>query len=242
MFIFEKEIMKFRVDQKIFEKFPEAVIGVVVIKGADNTGDISSDTVKLLRSEEARIRESYQSETLSQDSRIDCWRKAYSAFGVKSKDARSSVEALYKMVLRGIELRKINKLVDLYNYICLKYMFPVGGEDLDKIVGDLQFTFAGAEEKPVALLGYDEPEAPKEGEVIYKDEDSTICRCWNWREAQRTILTEQTKNAVLVIEGLGTVREEIEVAAEELSQLVKNACGGESSTFIIDQNSQQIEL
>ncbi len=29
-----------------------------------------------------------------------------------------------------------------------------------------------------------------------------VCRCLNWREAQRTMLTEETKDAVLVIEAI----------------------------------------
>jgi len=234
--------MKFKVDPKIFEKYPEAVIGVVVVKAADNTGEISPEVIKSLRAEESRIKSSFQSETFSQEPRIDCWRKAYASFGVKPKDAKSSVEALYKMVLRGVELRKINKLVDLYNYICLKYMFPVGGEDIDKIVGDLQLTFASADEKPVKLLGDAGPEPPKEGEVFYRDDEGAICRCWNWREAERTMLTEKTTNAILVVEGLGSAKNEIIQATKELPELVINVCGGSVSTSILDCNNTEIEL
>ena len=39
-------------------------------------------------------------------------------------------------------------------------------------------------------------------EIIYYDEEGAICRCLNWREAQRTMLTEETAHAVLVIESI----------------------------------------
>ena len=38
--------------------------------------------------------------------------------------------------------------------------------------------------------------------MIYFDEQGAVCRCLNWREAQRTMLTEETKDAVLVIEAI----------------------------------------
>jgi len=47
-----------------------------------------------------------------------------------------------KRVLKGNEIWQINKVVDLYNYISLKYLTPIGGEDLDKIKGDIYLNFA----------------------------------------------------------------------------------------------------
>ena len=38
--------------------------------------------------------------------------------------------------------------------------------------------------------------------MIYFEEQDAICRCLNWREAQRTMLIEETKDAVLVIEAI----------------------------------------
>ena len=38
--------------------------------------------------------------------------------------------------------------------------------------------------------------------MIYFDEQGAVCRCLNWREAQRTMLTEETKDAVFIIEAI----------------------------------------
>ena len=38
--------------------------------------------------------------------------------------------------------------------------------------------------------------------MIYFDEHGAVCRCLNWREAQSTMLTEETKDAVLIIEAI----------------------------------------
>ena len=234
--------MKFIIDEKIFDNFPNTIIGVVAAKGIDNLG-ANDEIQKLIAGEQTRIRSNFDSETLSQEPKINCWRKAYSEFGCKPKEAKSSVENLYKLVARGIDLRKINKLVDIYNFICLKHMFPVGGEDIDAMRGDLQLTFAFDNEQPVQLLGDDAPEIPPVGEVLYRDDEGIICRRWNWREADRTKLAENTKNAVLVVESVppGT-EEEIKTAIEELAELIKKYCGGESKVHILTENNNEVEL
>lgn len=234
--------MKFLIDSKIFEIFPHLVMGVVIAKGINNEGP-AEDVQEEIRVEEARIRGELNPETLAADPKIDVWRKAYQAFGAKPKEHRSSVENLYRLVLKGIDLRPINKLVDLYNLISLRHRVPVGGEDLDKINGDLELTFGGPNETPILLLGDKEPRPPHEGEVIYKDDLGTICRRWNWREADRTKLTEKTQNAILVIEGLPPVsRKEIENATTELQKLIEKNCGSTTTINILDKSLPQIEF
>ena len=70
---------------------------------------------------------------------------------------------------------------------------------MDSFEGDLRLTTAAGDEQFVPL-GSSENEPPYPGEIIYKDDKGAVCRCWNWREAQRTMLTEKTKNAFLCIE------------------------------------------
>src|SRR3989339_804121 len=145
--------------------------------------------------------------------------------------------------INGEELRHINKLVDAYNFISLKYMLPIGGEDIDKIEGDVELTFAKKNEPKTLLLGDKEQRSPHEGEVIYKDEISAICRRWNWREAERTKLTEETKNCILVIEGLSsTTKEGIEIITKELKELVSSICKGNLTYHILNKDKQEVEL
>src|SRR3989338_6947169 len=209
--------MKFKIDHKIFERFPGLIIGVVICKNLDNSGT-QEEVQKLIRTQEEVIREKHNTESLSQTPKIDVWRKTYSAFGAKPKENKSSVENLYRLVLQGVNLRHINKLVDIY-----------------KIEGDVVLTFAEPNEPTVLLLGDKEPRPPHAGEVIYKDNVSAICRRWNWREADRTKFTEETKNCFLVIEGLLPVTKQgIEDATKELKELVQKFCGGNITYQILD--------
>ena len=234
--------MKFIIDKTIFEKFPDLNIGVVIAKGINNS-EGSDEIIKSIRAEESEIRKNFDSQTLSQNPKIDCWRKAYSLFGAKPKENLSSVENLYKLVLKGAEVRQINMLVDLYNLISLKHMVPLGGEDLDKVHGNIKLTIAGANEPAVLLLGDKDPRQPHEGEVIYKDDISAICRRFNWREADRTKLTRETKNVILVAEGLPpTAKEDIEKITNELKQFVQKHCGGQLRLFVLNKSNTEIEF
>ena len=148
-----------------------------------------------------------------------------------------------RRVLKGQSVPHINPLVDLYNTISLRHLVPVGGEDLDRIQGDVRLTLATDHEPPVHLLGEPEARPPKPGEVIYTDDLGTLCRRWNWKEAERTKLTAATRHAFLVIEGLPPVgRDLVAQAAEELAALIREHCGGEVAVALVDRERPRASL
>lgn len=233
--------MKFKINEKIFEKYPSLNIGIVVAKGIDNTGE-SSDALSMLSEQSSSVISTYNLETLKDVPKINAWREAYSAFGAKPKKYTCSVENLYRMILEGVHLRHINKVVDIYNYISLKHMVPVGGDDVDRVDGDITLRLATGEE-PFVRLNSDEIDHPKEGEVVYADDKKVLCRRWNWRECDKSKMTEQTKNITLVVEGLSPVtKEEVQTIVEELGQLVERFCGGEVSINILNAQNKEIEI
>ena len=233
--------MKLKIDTGILEKFPGLKIGVVTARNIDNHG-FSDEIMQLIREKEKEIRENYDTETLSQHPRIHSWRGAYSSFGAKPKKYKSSVESLYRMVLKGLDLRHINKIVDLYNYISLKRMIPAGGDDMTKVDGDIILKFAVGNE-PFTALNSKERETAKEGELVYADSKEVLCRRWNWRECDKTKMTEETTDVILVIEALPPVaREELEEVEEDLSLLITEYCRGEIRTDILDEAKRKIEI
>jgi DNA/RNA-binding domain of Phe-tRNA-synthetase-like protein len=233
--------MKLKVDSQIFTTFPGLNLGVIIARQIDNTGS-ADEIIELIREREKEIRENYSKETLSLEPKIESWRKAYSAFGAKPKKYKSSVESLYRMILKGVDLRPINKIVDIYNYISVKHMVPAGGDDAAKVDGDIVLRFAGGDERFTALNS-DETETAKEGEVIYSDDKEVLCRRWNWRECDKTKMTEETRDVVLVVEGLPPVtREELNAALDDLSQMIVEYCGGEIRTAVLDEVNTGVEI
>ena len=215
------------VDPAIFRRFPGVRVGTLVVRGLDNRGD-RPGLVRALRSAEASARAALAGAPIVEHSHIAPWRDAYRAFGAKPKKYPSSIEALGRRVARGDELPSINPLVDLYNTVSLRHLLPVGGEDLDRIEGVLELRFAGQDEPAASLLGRPRPAAPLPGEVIYADDAGAVCRRWNWREAARTRLTEDTRNAVLVVELLPPLDPAVlDRALDELTAAVAQYCGGD---------------
>ncbi len=224
-----------RVTDEVLARFPEVVLGVVTAHGIDNTGD-GALLAAPLRQEEERVRSSLAGAQITEHPHIAPWREAYRKFGAKPKEHPSSIENLLRRVLKGWSVPHVNPLVDLYNTISLRHLVPVGGEDLDQVRGDVLLTLATDQEAPVHLLGEPEARPPKPGEVIYRDDLGTLCRRWNWKEAERTKLTAGTRHAFLVIEGLPPVGHDlVERAAEELAVLVRRHCGGEATVTLVDR-------
>ena len=195
---------------------------------------------EMLRQAEQEAQSYLSAEEFSQNPVVAVWREAFQKFKTK-KGARSSIESLLKRVQNENPIREINPLVDIYNSISLRYAFPCGGEDIDAIVGDLRLTKAEGTEAFVPL-GEEESSPPYEGELVYKDDAGAVCRCWNWREAQRTMLTDQTKNAFLCIESVDPTREAaFRNAVSELARLVSTHLGGSCQFYILDKSNAQKE-
>ena len=229
---------KFIIEDDFWELFPNTKIGIITCNGIDNTIKDENQYKDMISQGEKEALSHLPNEEFSSNEVIKVWRDAFKKFKTK-KGARSSIEALLKRVSTGKELGTINPLVDIYNSISLKYAMPCGGEDMDKFVGDIRLTKATGDESFITL-GSDKSEPPYEGEIVYKDDEGAICRCWNWRESVRTMLTEDTKNAFLCIELVDENREkDFKNALKELSQLVEENLGGKSEISILHINNKE---
>ncbi|MFE5484925.1 B3/4 domain-containing protein [Streptomyces sp. NPDC056527] len=167
-----------------------------------------------------RLAERLAGQAPDKDPHVAAWRAAYSAFGAKPSRTRNSAEALAKRALADGGLPRINRLVDAYNAISVAHLIPVGGEDLDKIEGEMRLVRATGDEAFVTTAGGEETvEHPEPGEVIWCDEAGVTCRRWNWRQGPRTRIDDDTVNAVFLLESLTPMtREELVAAGNELAE------------------------
>jgi DNA/RNA-binding domain of Phe-tRNA-synthetase-like protein len=170
------------ISPEVAATWPEYRAVVLVAEGLRN-GPSDESSEELLASAERAVRESGL-ERAADDPRIAAWRAVFSQFGSKPSRYPCSAEALLARVLKGEDLPRINALVDTYNAVSLKYVIPVGGEDLDKLEGDLRLVRA------------------EDGEVGWRDDVGVTCRRWNWRQEPRTQLSEDTTSAFFVFDQL----------------------------------------
>lgn len=218
------------IDPSFWELFPDAQINILFANGIDNhdTDNNYDERKKLLAIATHGADKFLTNETFRLNPVVDQWRQAFQQFK-KKKGARSSIEALLKRANQGRKFEPIEPLVDVYNSISLSYGVPVGIEDRNKIAGNLHLGVAKGGEafRPV---GAEEDEPALEGEVIYYDDEGAVCRCLNWREAQRTMLTEDSQNVVAVMEAINPEQiERANEAMEELSKLINQYFGVNTS-------------
>lgn len=179
-----------------------------------------SDAVSaaLLDDAARRLKERLGDRPPHEDPHLAAWRDVYTAFGAKPSRTRNSAEALAKRALTDAGLPRINQLVDLYNAVSVAHLIPVGGEDTDRIAGTMRLVRAtGTEPFATVAGGAEAVEHPEPGEVVWCDDEGVTCRRWNWRQGVRTRLTEQSVNAVFLLEGMAPMTAaELDAAATEL--------------------------
>ncbi len=232
---------KFVIEDDFWNLFPNVRIGIVTCHGIDNSIKDKGKYEDMIYNSEKEALKYLKNAEFSSNEVIKVWREAFQKFKTK-KGARSSIEALLKRVHNGKRLGTINPLVDIYNSISLRYGLPCGSEDIDTFVGNIRLTKAVGNEIFVTL-GTDENTPPYEGEIVYKDNEGAICRCWNWRESVRTMLTENTKNALLCIELIDERRlKEFENALKDLAKTVEDNLGGTCKISILDINNKEVSI
>jgi len=238
-------LSKFIITEEFWELFPEAEIAVVLAKGINNsegfTENVRTEIIEMLEESNKEAEKFLTEGTFSENKVISVWRKAYQKFKTK-KGVRCSIEALLKRIEKGSGVGPLNPLVDIYNSVSLKYGLPCGGEDIDTFSGDMILTKATGEE-PFMALGDEEYSTALPGEIIYKDDEGVVCRCWNWRDGQRTMLTEDTRNAFLIIESVDPDRSsDLKAAAESLAELTVRYLGGTADITYMDISNRELEI
>ena len=183
------------VSPEVAAAWPAYEAAVVIADGVRN-GPSDEASELLLAGAERAARESGL-ERAADDPRIAAWRAAFSQFGSKPSRYPCSAEALLARVLKGGELPRVNALVDTYNAVSLRHAIPIGGEDLDRLRGDLRLVRA------------------EDGEVVWRDDEGVTCRRWNWRQEPRTQLTEETTRAFFVVDRLPP-QDALDAAVDEL--------------------------
>ena len=190
------------IHQDVLSAHP-AYVAVLITATGLVPGGPSSNSERLLQEAEVFATDLLQAGDLGEVPQIAAWRGAYQSFGVRPRQARSSVEALARRATSG--LPRIDRLTDTYNAISVLHLMPIGGEDLRAYAGGPTLTLAtGQETFDTTADGEPVMDHPTPGEVIWRDNVGVTCRRWNWRQCTRTRLTTSTTDALFIIDGLGT--------------------------------------
>ncbi|WP_326602036.1 phenylalanine--tRNA ligase beta subunit-related protein [Streptomyces sp. NBC_01799] len=191
-------------------------------------GESNEDSSALLDDATRRLVARLDGRAPHEDPHVAAWRDTYTAFGAKPSRTRNSAEALARRALTDAGLPRINLLVDLYNAISVAHLIPVGGEDTDRIKGAMRLVRSTGQEPFRTVAGGEEAVGhPERGEVVWCDDEGVTCRRWNWRQGVRTRLTEESVNALFLLESLAPMTiGELEAAGTELAESLEKLSPG----------------
>lgn len=120
-------------------------------------------------------------------------RRMYRRIGWEPTRYRPSSEALVRRILKGLDLYRINNLVDWGNITSARFHLPMGLYDVDKIDGTIEIDVGRAGE---SYAGISKDEIHAEGKLILRDDSGIFGN--PTADSRRTSISGACQNALAV--------------------------------------------
>ncbi|KKP87350.1 MAG: Lysine-tRNA ligase [Candidatus Roizmanbacteria bacterium GW2011_GWA2_35_8] len=214
----------FSIGKSLAEKYPSVNIGIAVIKNVK----IKKNDPKLKEEIDNFVlsQKDLSNEVIGNYPEIQTYRKLYKEMGLDWHSKRPSPEALLRRIAFGKGLYEINNCVDAYNLIVMKNRVSIGAFDFDQLKFPTVLRFPAVGEE-ILLLGDKEPTKYKPTDVAYFDQVGGYNIYFNYRDAQRTAVTEDTKDIILNIDGIYDIsRAQVEKSLKGSIEIITKYCGG----------------
>ena len=184
--------MKVSISSLVSEACPGMQAGI--IKASVINSETSDALWDELQAEAARIAATYATDTLSKRPAIAGTRQAYQTFGKAPARYRDSSEALCRRAIRGLDLYRINTLVDLINVVSMRSGYSIGGFDADRIEGDMTLGVGTADD---VFYGIGRGQLNIEGMPVYRDNVGGVGTPTS--DNERTKITMDTTHLLITI-------------------------------------------
>lgn len=148
-----------------------------------------------LTQEAHSIAQQYDLSQINKRPGIAATRAAYKALGKEPNRYRPSSEALCRRAVKGVELYRINALVDIINLISMRSGYSIGGFDADCIKGEFLRLGAGRAGEVFNAIGRGQLNI--EGLPLYRDEVGGIGTPTS--DEERTKLSIATRRLLMCI-------------------------------------------
>ncbi len=189
--------MKIQVSDEIRNACPE-FRGIAVYATVKNSGYCAALWEEIARFTR-EYRQIYTTDSIKRMETIQATREAYKRCGKDPSRYRPSGEALCRRILKGMDLYRINTLVDLINLVSIATGYSIGGFDADKIQGDTLVLGIGRREEPYEGIGRGALNI--EGMPVYRDTAGGIGTPTS--DHERTKLSLETTHLLAIINGYG---------------------------------------
>lgn len=186
--------MQITLSSQITETCPQLQVGIILCAVKNTKPDAGLWEEINLAAEEFKATNSI--DKINKIPSILATRKAYKAFGKDPNRYRPSAEALCRRIVKGMDLYKINTLVDLINLVSIRTGYSIGGFDADKIQGNVCLSVGTKED---VFEGIGRGLLNIEGLPVYRDAVGGIGTPTS--DNERTKLSLDTTNLLMIING-----------------------------------------
>lgn len=214
----------YHIDPAVLQKYPDIKTGIAIIQ---NVKVAKKDPeLEKLKKEVNNLYVDKTLEDVNQIPQIKAYRDFFRSFGIDPASRHPSPDALLRRIVQGKGLYTINTLVDAYNVACLKTNLGMSAMDLNQLELPVTLRFSEDGEK-INLLGGEETKTTKAGEIVYADSKEIITLDLNYRDCDKTKITENTKNILVYVDGCPGISEaQIQKALDLEIELIQLFCGG----------------
>ena len=148
---------------------------------------------------------------------IQGYRQLLQRVGRSVKKNPPTVVALIRNIQHRGSLPHINSIIDIYNVEALSSLLAIGGHDLDKIGGQIEFSVSQREDIFLPILSTEKHVA--QTDYVYRDEKGVLA--WlDVRDSEHYKFDEDTKNAIFIIQG--NENTSVEMRLEALEEIEKD--------------------
>ena len=232
--------MNFYVTEKVFEKMPDVVFGLVSVKGVDNSTD--DDCIHVMLDESiASCENHFEGKVVKQEKELQPYRMAFQALGINPNKFMSSIEALLTRIAKKKGMPHINPVVDLGNAISLKYYLPVGAHDLNTMDGEFCVRTATAQDTFLPF-GAEEREQVDIDEVVYATGTKVRTRRWIWRQSEEGKIGDDTSQLLFILDGFADNLDAVLAARDELNTILSEKMGCVTKVGLIDKETMVFDM
>lgn len=224
--------MKLKITQDVQSLAPKLLLGLVIVKNANNSR-INSAIPQLIRGAVASKRRELEKLVPKARPRVEAWSKI---------DDKPQLLEILESVQAHDYLTFGNSLEDLGFYFSVRYEAPVITIDIDEVCGDIELTRGTGTEsfRPRSTIKL---EHSLQDEVIYKDKAGVVARQWGKELSQRTALTNDSHSGLFILENIGDISlEQLKILLREMERSVRTYCGGSTEIAIIGDTVTEIDL
>ena len=215
------------VDPSLIASYPGTKFGYAVLEGV-KVSPASEEVTEAAKLIEKKVKGKYSDKaSVKQSENIASFRQLYKDFGTNPNSKLNSAEAIMRRIAGGKGLYQVNNVVDTYNISSAEFELPMAAYDLESIQGKLTLRLAKDADEMVKI-GDTEATPARVGEVVYADDGGVTCLSFNYRDSDRTKITNKTERVIVFVDGTADISEAklIEALAKTVARL-EIATGGQ---------------